>query len=203
MTIRAVIFDLGGVLVRTDDQAPRLELAHQLGLSREQLYDQIFDSPSARQATLGEITADQHWENVRQALSLTPDEFSAARRAFWAGDRLDMDLVDTIQSLRPRYKTALLSNAWSDLRSYLVERWQIAAAFDELIISAEVGLTKPAPAIYRLALDRLKVQPVEAVFVDDFAENIEGARAVGLHTVHFRGTEQALAELDILLNGIG
>jgi len=202
MAIRAVIFDLGGVLVRTEDQAPRADLANRLGISREQLYDQIFDSPSAKQATLGVITADQHWENVRQALGLTMERFSAARRAFWAGDRLDMDLVDRIRSLRPRYKTALLSNAWSDLRSYLVERWQIAAAFDELIISAEVGLTKPAPAIYRLALDRLKVQPAEAVFVDDFAENIEGARKVGLHTIHFRSAEQARSELDILLNGL-
>ncbi len=59
MPIRAVIFDFGGVLMRTEDQSPRQELAARLGVTREQLYYHIFDSPSARQATLGEISAGQ------------------------------------------------------------------------------------------------------------------------------------------------
>jgi HAD superfamily hydrolase (TIGR01509 family) len=57
---------------------------------------------------------------------------------------------------------------------------------DDILISAEVGLAKPDPRIYRLAAERLGVRPDEAVFVDDFAANVEGARAVGMRAIHFR-----------------
>jgi epoxide hydrolase-like predicted phosphatase len=201
MAIKAVIFDFGGVLMRTEDQTPRRELSNRLDLKMERLYGLIFDSQSASKATLGEISVDQHWENVRLGLGLTLEEFPEVRRLFWAGDRLDADLVGKIRSLRPRYKTALLSNAWSDLRRYLEDEWKIADAFDELIISAEAGMAKPEPEIFRLALSRLCVQPDQVVFVDDFPANIEAAQALGLNTVHFRSADQAAAELDLLLNG--
>ncbi len=200
MPIRAVIFDFGGVLMRTEDQSPRQELAARLGVTREQLYYHIFDSPSARQATLGEISAGQHWENVRQALGLSPEEFPAVRAAFWAGDRLDAGLVDYIRSLRPQRKTALLSNAWDDLHGYLVEPLGIADAFDELVISAEVGAAKPDERIYRLALERLDVSPQQAVFVDDYMDNITSASQQGLQAIHFCSTEQTKADLERLLN---
>ena len=202
MSIRAVIFDLGGVLLRTEDPSPRRELAARLGLTREQIYYHVFDSPSARQATLGQITSDEHWESIRQGLGLTSQDFPSVRQAFWSGDRLDTELVETIRSLRPRYKTALLSNAWGDMRQVLTERWKIADAFDELVISAEVGIAKPDPRIYRLTLERLGVPAGEAVFVDDFIENIEAARVLGLHGVHFRSPEQARDELGILLGDV-
>jgi glucose-1-phosphatase len=203
MPIRAVIFDLGGVLVRTEDQAPRRELADRLGITRQEMYFLVFDSPSARQASLGEITAEEHMESVRLTLGVSLQDFSTVPGAFWSGDRLDTSLVDYIRSLRPRYKTALLSNAWNDLRGVLTERWKIADVFDELVISAEVGITKPDPRIYHLALQRLQVAPQEAVFVDDFPENIAGGKAVGLKTIHFRNPQQAIAELSELLASPG
>ena len=97
--------------------------------------------------------------------------------------------------------TGLLSNAWDDLRSILINRWRIEDAFHDVIISAEVGLAKPNPDIYRLALERLQVTPFEAVFVDDFIENIQSAREVGMHAIHFRNSEQARDELLQLLDG--
>ncbi len=200
MPIKAVIFDLGGVLVRTEDQAPRRALAERLGISLGQMYYLVFDSPSAQQASRGELTVAQHWEAVRQALGLPEAEIDRLSQEFWAGDRLDAELVDFLRSLRPRYHTALLSNAWDDLRGYLTDHWGIADTFDELIISAEVGVTKPGPGIYHLALERLGVQPSEAVFVDDFIENIQAARALGMHAVHFHSRQQALAELESLLD---
>lgn len=201
MSIRAVIFDLGGVILRTEDQTHRAKLVERLGVTREQMYYHVFDSPSAQQATLGKISAASHWEAVRQALGLSPEEFPWVMDAFWAGDRLDTELVSLIRSLRPRYRTALLSNAWDNLRQAMERDWGIADAFDELIISAEVGLAKPDARIYHLALERLNVAPPEAVFVDDFVDNVAAAQKLGLHTVHFRHPAQALSELQTLLNG--
>jgi epoxide hydrolase-like predicted phosphatase len=198
--IRAVIFDMGGVLVRTEDPGPRGRLAERLQLSPAELSALVFDSDSSVQATVGKITAQAHWEAVRQALKLSAEEFPSVPEYFWGGDRLDTGLVDYLRALRPRYRTALLSNAWDDLRAYLVDLWKIVDAFDELIISAEVGLAKPDPQIYRLAVERLGVAPEEAVFVDDFPANVEGARAAGLYAIQFRNREQALADLEALLS---
>ncbi len=201
MPIKAVIFDLGGVLVRTEDRGPRMQLAARLGKTYAELGMLVFDSGSSQQAQLGEITSAQHWEQVRKVLNISPTELLEVRGKFWEGDSLDGNLVDYLRGLRPRYKTALLSNAWDDLRQYIEEDWQIEDAFDQMIISAEVGLAKPDARIYQLAISKVGVDPAEAVFVDDFPENVIGAREVGLQAIHFIDPDQALADLQQLLDG--
>jgi epoxide hydrolase-like predicted phosphatase len=201
MPIKAVIFDFGGVLVRTEDRGPRTQLAARLGKTYAELGMLVFDSGSSQQAQLGEITSAQHWEQVRKVLNISPAELLEVRGKFWEGDSLDGNLVDYLRGLRPRYKTALLSNAWDDLRQYIEEDWHIEDAFDQIIISAEVGLVKPDERIYQLAISKVGVDPDEAVFVDDFPENVIGAREVGLQAIHFKDPDQALADLQQLLDG--
>jgi len=201
MPIKAVIFDFGGVLVRTEDRGPRTQLASRLEKTYAELGKLVFDSGSSQQAQLGEITSAQHWEQVRKVLNISPAELLEVRGKFWEGDSLDGNLVDHLRGLRPRYKTALLSNAWDDLRQYIEEDWQIEDAFDQMIISAEVGLVKPDERIYQLTISKVGVDPAEAVFVDDFSNNVTGARAAGLHAIHFKGPDQALADLQQLLDG--
>jgi epoxide hydrolase-like predicted phosphatase len=171
-------------------------------MSPDELSRIIFDEDSAVRATLGEITTAAHWETIRQALRLSREELQEVPIEFWGGDHLDEDLVGFLRALRPRYKTALLSNAWDDLRLVIEQRWRIADAFDEIFISAEVGLAKPDPRLYQLVLDRMNIEPGEAVFVDDFLENIEAAQAVGMRGIRFRSREQALEEVEkALLEG--
>ena len=199
MTIRAVYFDLGGVIVRTGDREPRAKLAERLGMSYEELAKAVFENESSRRASLGAVSPQEHWADVIQRLGLPPSEADSVRQEFFAGDTLDLDLINFLRSLRPKYRTGLLSNAWSDMREYLVSQ-KIDDAFDQLIISAEVGIMKPDARIYQLALEKLGVAPAEAVFVDDFAVNIEGARAVGMYTIQFTRLSQTLEELKKLLN---
>jgi len=202
MTIRAVYFDLGGVIVRTGDREPRTKLAERLGMTYEELAKAVFENESSLRASLGAISPAEHWAEVSQRLGLPPSEAAVARHEFFAGDSLDLDLVNFIRSLRPKYRTGLLSNAWSDMRAYLVSQ-KIEDAFDQLIISAEVGIMKPDARIFQLALEKLGVAPTEAVFVDDFAVNIEGARAVGMYAIQFTQPDRTLEELKQLLNNDG
>lgn len=199
MIIRAIIWDLGGVLVRTENYHPRQRLADGVGMTRLDLENLVFSGPSGGRAQRGEISVDEHWENIGRTLNLSPEELTAFQDAFWGGDRLDTALVDYIRSLRNSYHTALLSNAFSDLRDAITQHWKIEDAFDEIIISAEVGITKPDPRIYRLALDRLGVAPPEAVFIDDFLHNVEAAQAAGLHAIRFQNPEQARRDLEQIL----
>ncbi len=199
MNIRAVIWDLGGVIVRTEDKQPRTALAERCGLTYAEIDELVFNSESGVLAATGKISERAHWEEVCRKLNIPAEQVEEVQEAFWGGDRVDARLVEYIRSLRPKYQTALLSNAWTSLRDYLTDHWRIIDAFDHVFISAERGLAKPARDIYQLVVDEMGIAPQEGVFVDDFAVNIEAARAAGLHTVHFRNTEQAIAEVEQLL----
>jgi aspartyl-tRNA(Asn)/glutamyl-tRNA(Gln) amidotransferase subunit A len=199
MTIRAIIFDYGSVLVRMKDETPRTQLAERYWVTLDVLYHTVFDSPTAISASVGDIPVTQHWDAVLAALNISSDERDGFLRQFWSADDLNRELVDFIRvQLRPHFKLGLLSNAWDDLRATLTERWGIVNDFDELIISAEVHVAKPNEAIYHLILERLGVAAEEAVFVDDVLANVEAARAIGIQAIQFTSNEALFADLNRL-----
>ncbi|GAB4504261.1 MAG: HAD family phosphatase [Anaerolineales bacterium] len=198
MTIRAVFFDLGGVLVRTEYQTPRQHLAERLGMEYEDLEKLVFGNPSSLQASIGKITTEQHWEAVAQRLRRPMAEAESLRQAFFAGDVIDHNLLAFIRALRPRLQTGIISNGWPDLREYIIQN-RFNDAFDYIIISAEVGVMKPEARIYQIALEQAGVSPSEAIFIDDMPVNIQGCQAVGMRGIHFSNPQQALRELQALL----
>ena len=200
MTIRAVFFDFGGVIARTEYQAPRQHLAERLGMEYEDVVKIVFESPSSNRATVGEISAEEHWAEVTKRLRQPASETETIREEFFAGDVIDYDIVSYLRSLRSEYYVGLISNAWSDMRDYITGQ-KFADAFDHMVISAEVGARKPEARIYQIALEQAGVSPNEAVFVDDFFENIEGCQAIGMHGVHFHDPQVAMTELRNLLDG--
>ena len=195
MRIQAIIFDFGSVLVQMGDDAPRRALAEQLGVPLKELYRLIFDSETATRAMVGELTIEQHWQVVGGVLGVPPDKLPAVKAQFWAADQVNHELLDYIRTLRPRYKVGLLSNAWNDLRQVMRESFGFDGLFDDLVISAEVGLAKPDPRIFHLAVQRLGVQPSEAIFVDDVLANVEAARGIGLQAIHYRNNPQLFADV--------
>jgi putative hydrolase of the HAD superfamily len=198
--IKAVIFDFGGVLVGMVDDRPRIKLAEQLGVPLSHLDDLVFFSKSAQKASKGEIKVAQHWQAVGEALGIKPEDMPDFLEQYWSADDVNWELLDFIRSLHPRFKVGLLSNAWDDLRETMHTRWDIDGLFDELIISAEVGFVKPDPRVFHLALDRLGVQPPEAIFIDDMLVNVEAARQLGIGAIKFLDTQQTLAELHAMLD---
>lgn len=200
MTIRAIIFDFGGVLVRMIDDRPRLKLAEQLGVPLSRLDDLVYFSESAKKASKGEIKVGQHWEAVGEALGIQPEDMPGFLEQYWSADDVNWGLLKYIRGLHPQYKVGLLSNAWSDLRQTMHERWNMDILFDDLVISAEVGIVKPDPRIFHLALERLGVQPEEAAFIDDTPMNVEAARQQGLAAIQFLDNQQTLSDLQGLIN---
>lgn len=200
MTIKALIWDLGGVLLRTENYAPRQYLADRLGVSSDDLEQLVFSNVSGMSAQRGEISAEEHWQTIRRRFGLDDKGLKDFRRDFFAGDMLDRELVEYIRTLRAHYKIGLLSNAFSDLRYLLTDRLCIADMFDDLLISAEVGMVKPDKRIYLLSLERLGVLPEEVVFIDDFMHNIDGARAVNLNAIHFQNPDQVKEDLEAILS---
>lgn len=199
MPIQAIYFDIGGVLVRTIDRAPRTRLAERLGMTYEALDELVFGGEKGRKAQLGEISAEEHWAYVCQQVHWPVARWRELEAEFFQGDWLDTGLVDTLRGLRGRYKTGIISNALSNTRAAIADKWHLLDAFDVIITSAEVGVMKPDPRIFHIALQSLGMQPSEAVFVDDSAQNVEGARAVGMLAIQFRSPQQVRLELEAVL----
>ena len=202
--IRVVMFDLGGVLLRTEDSRPRVELGRRFGLSRDEIEKLVFGSEVSLKAELGQGEPGEVWTHAQKKLRIANDDLAAFQDAFWAGDRLDEDLLAFVKSLRGKYRTVLLSNAWMDMRKNVARRFGSLDAFEMQVFSAEVGLRKPDPRIFQHVLDLLGADPEEIVFVDDFSENILAERKLGFRTIQYIKTRQAKKELETLLglNGI-
>lgn len=200
-SIRAVIFDYGGVLMRTASLTSREQLAQRMGIPLTELNRLAFESEDARLAQLGQMPSQQRWANLCQQLGLRAlEDIEAFHNAMFANDELDQELAAYIRRLHNRVKTALLSNATLRLESTLREL-HIEDCFDVIIISALVGLMKPDPAIYNLTLQRLGIAPQQAVFVDDMPQNVEAAQTLGIHGIRFTTREAVIDELDALLGG--
>lgn len=197
--IRAVIFDLGGVLLRTEDARPRLDLAKRYGISREELESLVFGSEISGQAETGAVGAEAVWRNAQERLRVAEEDLAAFQDSFWAGDRLDENLLGFVNSLRGNFRTVLLSNAWSGMRKTVALRFGRLDAFEMQVFSAEVGMRKPAPEIFQYVLDLLGADPEEVVFVDDFNENVQAARKLGMHALQFKNPSQIRKDLSALL----
>jgi putative hydrolase of the HAD superfamily len=198
--IRAVIFDFGGVLIRLTDFSGRQKWEQRLGLEAGELARLVFESEAADRSMVGQATEDDIWRFVAATCGLDAELLPELRRDFWGNEQLDEQLVSFIRDLRPRYKTAILSNAWPGARQLFTEVLGLGDVVDEMIISCEEGVAKPDARIFQIAVDRLGVEPEEAVFVDDVAVNVHRARAFGLQAILFENLQQAVAAVRNLLD---
>jgi len=180
---RAVIFDWGGVFTRRPPGASRRAFERRLGVASGGL-ESFFSQEAWVLFSTGRKTQVDFWTQVCAGYPVPPDAATAS--ALWAhifeAPKVRPQLVELLHHLRGRARLGLLSNAGPDLRELVAP---VAGLFDHIVISAEVGLRKPEPEIYRLALEQLGVEPAEAVFVDDRPRNVDAARILGLHTHRF------------------
>jgi len=198
MTIRAVFFDFGGVIMRTEYQAPRQHLAERFRMDYDDIDKAVFGSESARRASVGEITEEAHWLEVLKRFRQPVSAMKTFKDEFFGGDVIDRQLVDAIRSMRGRVHTGLISNAWSGLREFIVSE-KIMDVFDTVVISAEVGVVKPSARIYEIALEQANVKAKDAVFVDDMPANIEACEKAGMTGILFKDPQEVLAQLNRLL----
>jgi putative hydrolase of the HAD superfamily len=198
MPIRAVIFDLMDVLLLVEDLSWRRAWEAEAGVAEGDLARAMFQSPQFREAIAGHVPESALWRDVGQTLAVA-DEPERLAAIFYTAFRRNYELVQFIRTLRPRFKTAILTNTPSDMRTVLTERFHLDREVDTIVISAEEGVRKPQPEIFQRALDRLGVQPQEALFVDDDMVFIGAAQALGFAVVPFKDNTQAIPAIEQLL----
>jgi epoxide hydrolase-like predicted phosphatase len=199
MVIRAVVFDIGGVLEHTPDLGVERNWEVRLGLAAGEIGTRMADIWAA--GRLGTITEADVDEALARRLGLDEDlrsQFMADRWREYVGTA-NAELIEYAHGLRPRFRTGILSNSFVGAREREQALYGFEELVDDIVYSHEVGLRKPDPRIYQLTCDRLRCEPDETVFIDNVAANVEGARTAGLHAVHFLNNVQSVAAIDQLL----
>jgi putative hydrolase of the HAD superfamily len=199
MVIRAVVFDIGGVLEITPDLGVDRLWETRLGLTAGEILVRMRDV--WRGGSIGTITLDDVHEALRDRLGLDDQTLAQYMADVWREylGTANTELIEYGRRLRPRYRTGIVSNSFVGAR----EREQAAYGFEdlveEIVYSHEVGFSKPDPRIYALICTRLNVPPEEMVFVDDSDVCVAGARDAGIHAVRYQSNAQAIAEIEKLL----
>jgi 2-haloacid dehalogenase len=198
MKIDTVIFDLGNVLVQWNPT---------------NLYDKIFSDKTERDHFLNYIaTMDWHSEqdagrSPKEATELLVKEhpgWTKPIRAFYARWKEMFagpieGSVEILKELKEKgHKVYALSNWNAELFNDTVDDFPFLQWFDDKVISGEVKLKKPDAAIYKLAFERFKIKPQQAVFIDDADENIKTAKSLGLHAILFKNPAALRQELQTL-----
>lgn len=197
MTLRAVIFDYGRVLTGPPDPAAYAELLRISGLPADRLDHFYWKDRQAYDE--GKLTGSGFWQKITRdaglRLSATAiDELNLWDTRMWT--RGDPAMLAWQQAIKQRgLLTAIVSNMGDSVHEHMVRELDWLARFDVLVWSYQLGVAKPAPAIYRYALERLATRPEETLFIDDKAENVDAANAIGMKGMVFATIEKLRADL--------
>jgi epoxide hydrolase-like predicted phosphatase len=196
---RAVIFDIGGVLEVNPETGWQGRWAQRLAISEAALGAQL--EPIWTLGATGEATLDEIERRTAAALHLDATQLAAFMADAWDEylGTLNVELATYFAGLRPRYRTAILSNSFVGARECEHTSYGFADMCDLVVYSHEEGVGKPDPRAYAIVCDRLGVRPADAVLLDDTPACVDGALMTGLAAVRFVDCAQAMADLTRLL----
>jgi len=202
MPMRAVIFDIGGVLLLDAGEGLEAKWERRLGLKEGEFIQRLLASGDVGPANAGPIKEEELWRQLGTTYHLDDDQLREFRDDNWAMQAHNMELIHFLQSLRPRYKLATLSNDWPGAREQQNRLFQLEETLgvDVMLYSCEEGMQKPDANFYLLACERLGVHPEEVIFIDDREQCVAGAQQVSMKALLFNDTAQIISEVQACLD---
>jgi putative hydrolase of the HAD superfamily len=201
MGIQVVIFDCGGVVMHDRDDSAYVTWGARLGLDAGTLRSRLYSSEAWALAERGQITEREFWVGAGESVGLTDaGQAQAMAEDMWNSWAVDEHVLALIDRVKGRYRVAMLSNATDILEERLEKRYGVADRFEMIVNSSRLGVAKPERAIYDETLRRLDVKPAEALFIDDRAENVAAAAALGMHVIWFVSPAELERQLSVHLN---
>lgn len=191
--IKAIVFDLGGVLI--DNPAPDMfsHYSRSLNVSKEKFIEIFSNHEMAWQK--GKLSEDEFWNKLTKELDVKKSQ----AKSLWLDGFLTAynpkkDMFSLISELKKKkYKLALLSNTEIPIMNHIKkQQWN---SFDLFVYSCEIGMVKPDRKIYEFVLRNLNLKPEEVVFIDDKEENIKAAKAIGIHGITYTDTNKLIKQL--------
>lgn len=191
--IKAVLFDLGNVLLNFDAFKAGRKFAKHCKVPLTKVWLHFFTSPTEKAYTRGKITSQQFYRFACQALKI-PVSFSDFKHywndIFWENAGMD----ELLAKLKKKYPLYLISNTNAMHFDHVRKNFKILRHFKKTFPSHEVGHRKPEAKIYQKVLKAIKLKPEETVFVDDVEKFVLGARKVGMHAIRFKNKKQLIRD---------
>ena len=203
MTIRAIVFDIGGVLEITPNLGVDAKWEQKLHLEPGEINKRL--NQVWKGGSMGTISEEQIHKSIGEIMEMSEALVNEYMEDVWREylGALNVELADYFRSLRPKYKTAIISNSFVGAREKEAEHYQFDTICDFIIYSHEVGLRKPDPRIFTLTCERLGLQPSEVIFLDDHDEVMTSARELGIYCIQFRDNAQAIADIEARIQANG
>lgn len=200
MAIKAVVFDIGGILEMGPATGWAEKWEQYLNFTPGQLSEKMHHTWSA--GAIGSISLAEVHAQTADILGLSALQVNNLMNDMWSEylGSLNQELYDYFISLRAYYQTAILSNSFVGAREKEQELYGFEDNCDFIIYSHEVGMSKPDQRIYALTCKRLGCEPQEVVFLDDAQININAACSYGMYGILFEDNTQAILDIETLLH---
>ena len=197
--ISVIAFDYGGVIEISEKNIVQ-EIVRYLGIQKEEWSNAYFSLNNL--CNTGEHSWTQVMVITAEKVGATPEQILNIENLLQldtANKKLNLELIEKIRSLKPKYKIALTSNYAASLRQKLIDQG-VVSLFDEIIISGEVGHQKPQPEIFNLLCERMHIKTSELVFIDDTQRSLEGADKIGYTPILYTNNQKLFEDLSKILD---
>lgn len=189
MTIKAIIFDCFGVMIKSGHNLLRQDFPELVNL---------VDNLQAK-SDMGLLTRYDFNQAVAEKTGLTAKDIEDR---YWGSNKYNYPVVEMAENYKivGNFKLGLLSNISRDWMGEILSFFDEKKLFDEVILSGDINIVKPDPRIFMLMAEKLNLRPEECIMIDDVADNINGARIAGMHGVVFFSPDQAKEDINNLLD---
>jgi putative hydrolase of the HAD superfamily len=186
MKIKAIIFDLGNVLVNYNVEKAARRFSAASGLSPKEIWRRFFFSRFEQAYTRGEISTREFHRAACKALGASIPLATFSR--YWTDIfRKSPGMDPFLARLKKHYPLYVISNTNALHFTYIRKKFKVLRHFRKVFPSHKVGARKPGLKIFQRVLKKIGLRPEETVFIDDMKSFVAGARKAGLHVIHFRG----------------
>ena len=192
--VKAVLFDLGNVLLNYDAVKAANRFAKVCRVPRLKVWLHFFTSPTEKAFTRGHISSYEFYRHAKQVLKFPVNYKTFCH--YWNdifSENAGMDGL--LAKLKRHYPLYLISNTNAMHFNYIKRKFAVLRHFKRAFPSHEVEHRKPEPEIYEKVLAKIRLKPEETVFIDDVPKFVKGARSVGMHAIRFRNKKQLIRDL--------
>ena len=190
---RWILWDWGGVCCVAGEHFSNTRMLERCGLTADEMSEKCRDLEVLLYR--GQLDGEGFWNAVKTRFPLADFSFEELHQSYLESYRIYDEVFSYIRNCPSTISHALLSNLGEDMSSHIVEKHQLKEFFKHRIFSHEIGLMKPDPKVFTVALQMIDARPEDCLFIDDAPANIEAGNRTGIRSILFTNTRATLSAL--------
>lgn len=193
--IKAIIFDMGGVMLQNKVEAVYQKLAEILNISFDELKE--LQKQHKTEMLSGKMSSQEFAEIIKNNFGLEINVLEKWKEAYYQVMPVNNELIELVDKLKNNYKVAIISNV-PELHAQINKDRGLFSHFELALISCDIGLIKPQKEIFALVLERLNLKASDCIFIDDREEHLAMPKEIGFQVIHFKDNQQLKNDLKSL-----